>query len=377
MDDTERMQAQASSTTGIPRVVVVSYRLGGADGVSAEAGKWIAAFRDLGCSVTTLAGEGRADVIDPGLAAGSYLTGKVPPLPDEGSLRTIVASADLVVVENLCSLPLNPAASAAVARALSGRPALLRHHDLPWQRQAFIGSPPPPDDPAWCHVVVNDRSRRELGARGTHAVTVPNMFDPHPPPGDRDATRSALGIGASELLVVQPTRAIARKGIPGGIALAEALGASYWLVGPAEEGYGPTATNLLANASVPVRWGLVPGLMSASRGIEHAYTAADVVAFPSTIEGFGNPPLEAALHRRPVAVGAYQVASELRAMGFRWLDAGQPDEVAAWLAHPEEALLRHNESLVRRHFNLQDLPARLAALMARVGAPPASRPPVG
>jgi len=56
---------------------------------------------------------------------------------------------DLVVVENLCSLPLNPAASAAVAHG-PGRPAtILHHHDLAWQRPHLAHHPPPPDDPAW------------------------------------------------------------------------------------------------------------------------------------------------------------------------------------------------------------------------------------
>ena len=56
-------------------MAVVSYRLGGADGVSTEAAKWINAFRYLGCSVTTVAGDGDADWLEPGLAAGPSLTG--------------------------------------------------------------------------------------------------------------------------------------------------------------------------------------------------------------------------------------------------------------------------------------------------------------
>jgi hypothetical protein len=277
------------------------------------------------------------------------------------------------VVENLCSLPLNPVASTAVARALAGRPALMRHHDLPWQRAAFADAPAPPDDPAWCHVTTTDQSRRELRARGIDAVTVPNMFDPYPPRGDRNATREALGVEPDKLLVVQPTRAIARKGIDRALALAEALGASYWLVGKAEEGFGPTVEGLLANAKGPVRWGLVTA-MTATTGIEHAYAAADLVAFPSAVEGFGNPPVEASLQRRPVAVGPYPVAAELRAMGFRWFDALAPGPIEQWLHHGDEDILEHNLSVARQRLNLNDLPARLAALMGTVGVPCPSPP---
>jgi mannosylglucosylglycerate synthase len=354
------------------KVVVVSFRLGGADGVSIEAAKWTAGFRALGCSVTTVAGEGAADHLDPGLSAGPYLTGRAAPPPNEALLRAWLAGADLVVVENLCSLPLNPTAAGAVARALTGKPALFRHHDLPWQREAFKTFPPPPDDPAWCHVVATERSRLELRQRGIDAVTVRNMFDPRPPPGNRELTRRLLGVSGGAPLVVQPTRAIARKGIPRAVALAEALGAEYWLVGPAEEGYGPTLDKLLAATSVTVHRGLVAELMSATEGIEHAYAAADVVAFPSTFEGFGNPPVEAALHLRPVAVGPYPMAAELRSLGFKWMDAAAPGQVAHWLERPDEAALRHNQAVARRHLSLDDLPGRLVELMERVGvrAPP-------
>ena len=53
------------------RVALLSYRLGMADGVSVTAAQWVAALRRLGVRVTTVAGEGRADVLVEGLAVGA------------------------------------------------------------------------------------------------------------------------------------------------------------------------------------------------------------------------------------------------------------------------------------------------------------------
>jgi glycosyltransferase involved in cell wall biosynthesis len=339
----------------IRTAVILSFRLGGPDGVSVEAGKWTWALGRLGFDVRTVAGEGTADVLVPGLATAA----EGGPTTDE--VADAVGDAQLVVVENLCSLPLNPAAAHVVATVLAGRPAVLHHHDLPWQRERFAGAPAPPDDPAWLHVTINDLSRRQLAEHGIRATTVRNAFDPDPPEGDRRGARTAMGMAEADVLVVQPTRAIARKGVPVALALAESLGAAYWLVGPTEEGYDDELADVLASARVPVLRGLPSGR------IADAYAAADVVAFPSTWEGFGNPVVEAALYGKPLAVRRYPVAVELEAYGFRWFDADDPEAVRAWLATPDRSLIEHNRAVARTHFSLHDLPGRLAAAFHEAG----------
>jgi glycosyltransferase involved in cell wall biosynthesis len=357
---------------------IVSYRLGGLDGVSVEAAKWAGALDQLGMEVITVAGDGHADYLVEGL--GMVASQGVPPTGavDETALRAALADAEVVVADNICSLPLNPAAGRAVAHALAGRPAVLRHHDLGWQRANLAHFVP--DDPCWAHVTINDLSRRQLAQRGIAAATLRNRFDTSSPPGDGEATRRLLGIDPGERLALQPTRAIARKNVALGVALAEAIDARYWLTGPAEEGWGPELAQVLGSARIPVLHRPAPG-QDPERAMADAYAACDVVLFPSTWEGFGNPVLEAAIHRRPIVVGAYPVAAELEAFGFHWFGVDDLQRLGEWLEAPDPELLEANASIAARHFSLTDLPDEIETILASltgrgaVGAGPAGVAP--
>ncbi len=337
----------------IPTAAFVSFRLGGSDGVAVEAAKWEGALAALGFSIVTVAGDGPVDHRLPGLAIGA----DDPPTVEE--VDSALAGADVVVVENLCSLPLNPAAAGVVARVLANRPALLHHHDLPWQRPQFAGHRPPPDDRRWTHVTINQLSRRQLAEAGIVATTIYNSFapatlDPAQDDARRRQVRAGLGIEAGRRLVLQPTRALPRKNVGGGMEVAEALDAVYWLLGPPEDGYGPELDRLVADAKCPVilEW---PGRVPPG-GVFAAYSACDVVALPSTWEGFGNPSVESAIHRRPLAIGPYPVAAELAVFGFRWFALDEMEDLGTWLDAPDDALLDHNQEVAATQFSLADLP---------------------
>lgn len=317
------------------------------------AATWARVLTDLGWTVRTVAGDGPVDHLLPGLAAGAAAP------PSDADLDAALLGTDLVVVENLCTIPLNLPAARAVAARLRGRPTVLHHHDPPWQRPEWAHvTELPPTDPAWRHVTINHLTAREMAVRGIEATTIYNGFDVDEPPGDRASTRRALAVEDGERLLLHPVRAIERKGVPAALDLADALDATYWLVGPAEDGYGPTLAELLRHARVRVIHRPSPGTMA------DAYAAADAVAFPSTWEGFGNPPVEAAIHRRPVAVGPYPVADELRALGFRWFDPGRPDELDRFLREPDPALHDHNAACAREHLGLDRLRGDLEQLLA-------------
>jgi AcrR family transcriptional regulator len=252
----------------------ISFRLGGGDGVSVEAAKWQAAFGILGFDVLTVAGEGSADRLIPALGI------RASEPPSAAEVTDALAPADLVVVENLMSLPLNPGASAVVASVLRDRATLVRHHDLPWQREQFENHPPPPDSPRWRHVVINQISRRQLAAHRIESTVMRNTFDVDQPPGDRKRGRAEIDVDESELLVLQPTRAIPRKNVAGGLALTAELGGVFWLLGPPEDGFGPEVEALVSTARCRVIRGNAPG--SDSRAMTDVYAASDVVALPST-----------------------------------------------------------------------------------------------
>jgi mannosylglucosylglycerate synthase len=337
------------------RAAIVSYRLGMADGVSVTAAQWASALQRLGMRVRTVAGDGDPDVQVPGLALDAARP------PSQLALGAALDDADLVIADNICSLPMNIAAGEALAQYLRGRPAVLRHHDLPWERERYADVTTwPADDPEWQHVTVNDLARYALAARrGIAATTIYHGFSEERRPEARGPARTAIGVGA-ELLILQPTRAIPRKNIDVGLAIAETLGATFWLTGPAEDGYAAELAGLLERARVPVRRRLPDGVDMAA-----AYAACDAVVLPSSWEGFGLPLIEAALHRKPIVVGDFPVAAELRAFGFRWFPADDPAQLGAWLADPDPALLDHNEKIAKEQFGLDALASRLKRLLTR------------
>src|SRR3954470_5504289 len=102
-----------------PVATFVSYRLGGTDGVLIEAAKWMQALESSGFATRRVAGQlagaQPGDVEVPWLALGADAQ---PTSADVDALVTLLDEGDLVVVENVCSLPLEPAISRAVATAV-------------------------------------------------------------------------------------------------------------------------------------------------------------------------------------------------------------------------------------------------------------------
>src|SRR4029079_2154998 len=125
-------------------------------------------------------------------------------------------------------------------------------------------------------------------------------------------------------------------------------------------GYDDVFARLVAESPVPVTVGRAASAAD-------AYAASDVILFPSTWEGFGNPVIESIAHRRPIAVADYPVLEELRGFGVRLLSIDDVDEVQAWLRAPDPAVLEATVERVRPHCSLADLPRRLGEVFASAG----------
>jgi glycosyltransferase involved in cell wall biosynthesis len=106
--------------------------------------------------------------------------------------------------------------------------------------------------------------------------------------------------------------------------------------------------------------------------LTEAYLAADLIAYPSLYEGFGNALLEAVFFGKPVFVNRYPVyEADIRPLGFRFveIDGAVTDEtvegVRALLADPaqQEADAEHNFAIGQAHLGYDRLEQGLAELL--------------
>ena len=230
-----------------------------------------------------------------------------------------------------------------MAAGTPGRPAILRHHDLAWQRPHLAHLGAPPTDAAWRHVCINARSQRELAARTHRLRAFLQQLRPEP------ACRRAQ-------FLPQCSRRWRRRGTrpptDAGHPAEERRRRACVSRRPSAASTGcsdrrKTATTGSSSGCSKSRDG-TRGCSAArrcpKRPMADAYAACDVVTLPSTWEGFGNPSIESALHRRPFGIGPYPVGRELRHFGFRWFDDRRSRPVGRLVGQAAPAAARPQSS---------------------------------
>lgn len=308
---------------------------------------------------------------------------------------------DLIIPQNILSFPLNIPLSMALVEIIAetGIPAIAHHHDFTWERKPllvnsirdYINMAIPPSLPSIQHVVINSSAGHQLARRvGVSSINIPNVMDFENPPPESDAyssdMRDALGIEPDELFILQPTRVVQRKGIEHAVELVSRLGRKARLVvshASGDDGYEYEARVSDFAARMGVRTIFSSERFGENRGtteggkkiysLSDAYPHADLITYPSLIEGFGNAFLEALYYKKPIVVNNYAIyATDIRPKGFKviefddYITEKTIQDTNHILDDPsyQAGLCRFNYALALRHFSYKVLRSTFQVLLA-------------
>jgi mannosylglucosylglycerate synthase len=354
------------------RIGFVSTRFNSTDGVSLETRKWAEVLEGLGQSVYYFAGQSdqpeeisfvvpeahflHADVQR--IANISYRSSTRPPeithrihelrghLKDRLYEFIRKFDVELLIVENALSIPMNIPLGLALAELIAetGLPVIGHHHDFAWERKRFLVNcigdylemAFPPRLPSIHHVVINSLAATEMGKRrGINVSVIPNVMDfdnpPDPPDEYSESLRADLQIAPGEYFFLQPTRPLQRKGIEYAIELIRRLEEKARLVishAGGDEGSEYQEHVRIFAKLLDVQVNFISEIIGTERGttkdghkiytLGDVYPYADLVTFPSLLEGFGNAFLETVYYRRPIFVNNYTIYSiDIKPKGFQ------------------------------------------------------------
>lgn len=372
--------------TSSRNIAIFHYKVGGTDGVSLEIDKWKRVLEEMGHSVYLCAG-------DLGSVEGTLIKEFYHHYPPIERLyrNTFLTLSDLnvdsyryemehwvevfsqrlrefinknkinlLIPQNIWSVAANPPLAIAMARVMREYklPTVAHHHDFYWERYENIAltcSPAidladkylPPRDSTIKHVVINSLTQKELlEHKGISSEVVPNVFDFDGTTWKIDADnadfRERLGLRENDLLILQATRIVPRKGIELAIDFVKALNLPerrarlqkqglyngkhfdessrivLVLVGYATDDltghYKQSLQQKAKKAGVETLF--IEDLVRGRRGslknqkvysLWDTYPHADLITYPSLWEGWGNQLLEALYAKLPVVLFEYPV----------------------------------------------------------------------
>jgi mannosylglucosylglycerate synthase len=366
------MQSPPHASLSSHRIGFVSTRFNGTDGVSLETQKWAHVLQGLGHSLYYFAGQSdqpkdisfvvpEAHFLHKDVQEIANISYRSPTRPLKithqihelrGYLKDRLYEfikkydLELLIAENALSIPLNIPLGLALAELIAetGIPVIGHHHDFFWERKRFLVNcigdylemAFPPRLPSVHHVVINSLAATEMGKRrGINVFVIPNVMDFDNPPNPRDeyteSLRADLGVDPNERFFLQPTRPLQRKGIEYAIELIRRLGEDARLVishAGGDEGSEYVEHVRTLARLMDVRVNFVSDIISTEHGttkdgrkiytLGDVYPHADLVTFPSLLEGFGNAFLETVYYRRPIFMNNYTIYSiDIKPKGFQ------------------------------------------------------------
>jgi len=308
---------------------------------------------------------------------------------------------DLIIPQNTLTIPLNIPLGMALTEVIaeSGMPVIAHHHDFFWERKRFlrncvwdyINSSYPPHLPNIKHVVINSSAGNQLALRtGISSTLIPNVmhFEKEPDPVDEYSSdvREALEITDDELLVLQPTRVVQRKGIEHALELVARLNMKATLVishASGDEGYEYQQRVQEYAKMVGTKTLFVQDIIADKRGttsdgrkiytLEDIYPHADLVTYPSLVEGFGNAFLETLWFRKPILVNNYSIYStDIKPKGFQVIEmdnfiSSETVEKTRKLMHDKEEVNRMaevNYELGLKYYSYSVIRQKLQSLLS-------------
>ncbi len=411
------------------RIGIVSTRLAGTDGVSLETRKWVKVLCDQGHDCFFFAGEldwpeekshqvPEAHFKHPAIEAlnrslfvdvvrTAETTAAIHRLKDhlKAELRRFVQHFDIgiLITENALSLPMNVPLGLALTEFVAETRicTIAHHHDFWWERRRYLRSAAedllewafPPSLPCITHVTISSFAARRLARRaGVVPQVIPNVMPFEVPPPNGPAAyaadlRKQIGVAPGEKFILQPTRIVARKRIERAIELVRRLQVDAALVishsagdeGQEYQAYLRDYAELLGVKVLFIAdWiGAVRGCLENRHKIydlQDIYLHADLVTYPSLIEGFGNAFLEAVYYRRPLVMSFYEIYfTDIRPQGFRiigfdnFIDRKTVEDAHRALLDRSfaEEMAEHNYALGRHHYSFAVLGEKLHQLMTR------------
>ncbi|MCP4358463.1 MAG: glycosyltransferase family 4 protein [Chloroflexi bacterium] len=446
---------------------IFHYKVGGTDGVSLEIDKWKRALEEMGHTVYLCGGD--LGSVEGTLIEEMYhhrddakrlndnmftalrdydaagFTAEMAQLTDaiEEKIRVFVQERgiDFLIPQNVWSVAASPPVAEALVRVMRDLqlPALAHNHDFYWERMDGVALTCataieiadkylPPRDLLARHVVINSLAQKELAARkGIEATVVPNVFDfeetTWQPDEYNQDFREQIGLREDDILVLQATRIVSRKGIELAIDFVQALGSAERRAYLREHGLynGRTFSAdsrivlLLAGYTQDDARGLYLNQLKnkiAETGIDalfiedrvagrrelrdghkiyslwDTYVHADFVTYPSLWEGWGNQLLEAIVARLPFLLFEYPVyLADIKDKGLQAVSLGSDisgtdvnglaqvptkvlqtvaDEAIVFLTNAQlrQEMVDHNFDMGRQNYSMAALRGYLAQLMA-------------
>jgi mannosylglucosylglycerate synthase len=405
----------------------VSTRFSGTDGVSLESAKWAEVLQANGHQCYWFAGEIDRDPAKSLLVEEAHFEHESVKWVQEKAfgrkgrkgvvtdmlhaLRSLLKvrlyefiekfQLDLLIAQNSLTIPMHIALGLAITEVAAETeiPIIAHHHDFYWERVRFsvtsvhdyLQMAFPANLPNIQHAVINSAAQEELALRtGVASIVIPNVLDfENPPQVDHEYTadfRREIGLEEGDIMILQPTRIVQRKGIEHAIELVKMLRDSkYKLIISHEAGdegydYAEWLRDHAQDQGVDLR--LIATRVADRRSVndrgERQYTLwdvyphADFITYPSLYEGFGNAFLEAIYFRKPLLVNRYGVfVRDIEPQAFDvvvmdgFLTKKVVQAVREIIENPKrlKQMVDHNYEVATRHYSYAVLRKRLNFLM--------------